>query len=306
MKKNRAGLTVADLGEDALIRRITAGLVQTAEVIVGPGDDCAVIRGSSRGRHLLLKTDAIVEGVHFLPAARPELVGRKAVARVVSDIAAMGGVPRAAVITLALPPTCKVSWVEKLYAGMDKLARLYDFSLVGGETTRSPGKNAPVLINVAMTGEVEPKRLVPRSGAKVGDALFVTGSLGGSLAGRHLSFTPRLPEARWLTEFFTPRAMMDLSDGLAQDLPRLASASGVGYEIDLTQVPRQRGCTVEQALSDGEDYELLFALPARQQEALIMAWKKAFPRVRLSLIGQVREAGVSTPLAGGYEHFRSR
>jgi thiamine-monophosphate kinase len=302
--KKTSSLTVAEIGEDELIRRLTARLTQRASVLVGPGDDCAVLQGPARGRHLLFKTDALVEGVHFLPTAKPERVGRKALARVVSDIAAMGGQPQAAVITLALPPLCAVRWVEAVYRGMEKIADEFGFSLVGGETTRAPGRKASVLINVAMTGEVEAARLVTRAGAKLGDALFVTGALGGSLVGRHLSFTPRLVEARWLVENFRPHAMMDLSDGLAKDLPRLAAASQVGYEIDLARLPRHRGCSTEQALGDGEDYELLFSLASSSVTALEIAWKKAFPHVRLTRIGHVCKKGQTTTLAGGYEHFR--
>ena len=161
------------------------------------------------------------------------------------------------------------------------------------------------MISVALLGEVERRRCVLRGGGRPGDLLFVTGELGAALVkGRHLKFVPRVEEARWLTERFPLHAMMDLSDGLAKDLPRLARASGTGFELDRECIPRARGCSEEQALGEGEDYELLFALSARNGSRLEREWAEAHPETRLTRIGRLassRSAGKW--LRGGWEHF---
>ena len=190
-------MKIAALGEDAVVAAITRGLPLGGDVRRGVGDDCAVI-GAPRDRvWRLLKTDCVVEGVHFLEKEEPARVGWKALCRAVSDIAAMGGLPCHALITVAVARDVKLAWLRGLYAGLRKAARRFGVSIVGGETSRSPG---PAFISVALTGEVERARCVTRSGGRAGDILFVTGRLGGSLAGKHLDFVPRLAEARWLTE----------------------------------------------------------------------------------------------------------
>jgi thiamine-monophosphate kinase len=291
--------TVGDLGEDPLIAQLCDGLAVSEEVLVGPGDDCAVIRD---GRRLtLLKTDAVVEGVHFLPEAPAKKVGWKAVARVLSDFAAMGGEPAELLITIALSRETPLRWVKELYRGMSHCLKLHGGVIVGGETTSLPA-GAPTMISIAGRGKVMKRRLVTRSGGKAGDAVFVTGRLGGSIKGKHLSFTPRLEEAAWLTENFRVRAMMDLSDGLAKDLPRLATMSGCGFHIDHDQVPRSSGASLEAALSDGEDYELLFTSSVRSVDRLEREWVTRFPKLPLTRIGSLTaEDGDS--LSGGWDHF---
>jgi thiamine-monophosphate kinase len=282
-----------------LTRRLAGG----KHVRVGAGDDCAVIGRPRAARWLLLKTDAVIEGVHFLPQEDLRRVGWKALCRALSDIAAMGGEPRHALITLAVAPSRKVADVRALYAGLRKAARKFGVSIVGGETSRSPG---PTFVNVALTGEVEPARCVLRDGGKPGDALYVTGRLGGSLRGRHLDFTPRLAEARWLVTHFRLHAMMDLSDGLAADLPRLAAASRCGYTLDRTAIPRTADCTVNQALTDGEDYELLFALAPREATRLDREWSRRFPKLPLTRIGTLLPpSAVRRPPSAprGFDHF---
>ena len=275
-------MKLASYGEDRLIADLTHALVVGKDVRVGVGDDCAVIGRARDPLWLLLKTDAVVEGVHFLPDENPARVGWKALARAISDIAAMGGEPRHALITLAVSRDVEVARMRALYAGLRKAARKFHVSIVGGETSRSPG---PLFLSIALTGEVERARCVLRSGGRAGDILFVTGELGGSIAARHLDFTPRVAEARWLTGHFRLRAMMDLSDGLAADLPRLAAASRCGYTLDESLIPRTPGCTLAQSLADGEDYELLFALAPRDAARLEREWPKAFPNLRLTRVG---------------------
>ncbi len=292
---------LSDLGEDPLVARLAALLSPGPDVLAGPGDDCAVVQGGPRGSVELLKTDCLVEGVHYPPETPPAKVGWKAIARTLSDFAAMGGWPRHLLVTIALPPDRELRWVENLYRGMNKCAVQFECAIVGGETSSVP-KYAPAMISVAASGFAKRARLVLRSGGVVGDVLFVTGLLGGSLRGRHLTFTPRLVEAKWLTGHTRVHAMMDLSDGLARDLPRLASASGCGFLLDRHAVPRARGASFQAAIGDGEDYELLLALSPRAATRLERAWAARFAKLPLTRIGRLVE-GTPDPLAGGWDHF---
>ncbi len=290
-------MTAGELPEDELVARLTAGLRMRPGVVEGPGDDCAVVR-ASRGLQLL-KTDCVLEDVHFLAADAPERVGWKALCRAISDVAACGGEPESALVTVALPADREVAWLEGLYAGIGRAADAFGVSVVGGETARSPGG---VFVSVALTGRVEPERLALRSGGRPGDAIFVTGRLGGSLrSGRHLDFEPRVAEARRLTGNFRVRAMMDLSDGLGSDLPRMARASGVGFRVDRAAIPRSEGCSVAEAISDGEDYELLFAVAGEDARRLEEEWVTG--GVPVTRIGQFVVVGDGDELVRGFGHF---
>ncbi|HEX8077326.1 MAG TPA: thiamine-phosphate kinase [Chthoniobacterales bacterium] len=299
------------LGEDGLLKRLLQKLPPNRSVVLGAGDDCAVVESRAPGRLQLLKTDCLVEGIHFAKESRPELVGWKAMARPLSDFAAMSGLPEFALVTLIVPGQRTVAWVERLYRGIDKAARAFEVAVVGGETSNIKG---PAAISVSVSGFVEKKRWVGRSGGKEGDDLYVTGRLGGSLRGHHLKFVPRIAESRWLTQHFRIHAMMDLSDGLGADLPRMAAASGVGFEIDETALPLNRGCTPAQAISDGEDYELLFAVAPKNSRSLLTRWQKKFPKIALARIGRfIRKPARSDAgrakienreFPRGYVHFR--
>lgn len=288
-----------DIGEDALIERLIR-LVPLAPDAAGPGDDCSVIDDGTPFLRLL-KTDALVERVHFLPDAPPRKVGWKAAARVISDFAAMGGKPGHFLVTLALPKSTAVSWIEDLYRGLGDCLSAFGATLAGGETSSVPDGSAAV-ISIAATGSVPRDHLVLRSTGNPGDLLFVTGTLGGSLSGKHLDFTPRIEEAAWLVRHFKPSAMMDLSDGLGKDLPRLAAASGTGFVIDEATLPLSQNATPTQAIGDGEDFELLFSLPAKKAPDLLANWP--FPETPLTRIGQLTPPGKSTPLTGGWDHFQ--
>jgi thiamine-monophosphate kinase len=287
--------------------------------VTGAGDDCAVLDFGLSDQWLLFKTDAIVEGIHFTRDTPPEKTGHKALARCLSDIAAMAGTPAAALVTLALPQKFDVKFVEAIYAGLGALAQKYGVAIVGGETTTNPEL---ILISIALLGFVPRGKAVLRSGAKTGDAIFVTGELGGSPAGKHLEFEPRLAEARWLVENFPIHAMIDLSDGLAGDLRHLLKAGHVGAELLRTAIPISRAAKSRAkegakppfvaALTDGEDFELLFTAAGTDAVRLLDAWKKQFPRLKLSCIGKiVRDEGITIrdkngaqPLtASGYIHF---
>ena len=268
------GSTVHALGEVVLIDRLRRRLGSAAQgkfVHVGIGDDAAVLHlpaalaaqaGGPSGKLLLFASDMVVEGVHFLRrTVPPRWIGWKALAVNVSDIAAMGGEPLAAVISLGLPPATPVRVVDGLYQGLRACARRFRCPIVGGDTVRA----ARVTIDVAILGTVERKHLTLRSGARVGDVLFVTGRLGGSLrSGRHARFMPRLRESQALVRRIKVHAMMDLSDGLASDLWQMSRASHAALRIRRSAVPVATAAGgVEHALMDGEDFELLFAVSPR-------------------------------------------
>ena len=309
------------MNEFELIHRLTRSLPTNPSVVVGAGDDCAVLDVGMPDRLLLFKTDAVVEGVHFTPETAPEKIGHKALGRCLSDIAAMAGTPTAALVTIGLPGTFKPDSVEAIYAGLNALARRHHVAVVGGETTSNPGG---IFISVALLGWVPRGRGVLRSGAEVGDAIFVTGELGGSLAGKHLDFEPRLVEARWLAQEFSLHAMLDVSDGLAGDLRHILAASRVGAELLTTSIPVSREARraakagsaakppLVAALTDGEDFELLFTVASRDAVPVLDAWKKQFPGLALTCIGKIKEGegitlrdkqGVRPLTAHGYVHF---
>src|SRR5438477_9048369 len=264
------------VGEDALVASLLRELPGWPKLI---GDDCAVVGFAGAENLLALKTDCVVERIHFQTSTNPERVGWKAMMRPLNDFAAISALPQFALITLIVPATRSTSWVKKLYRGLKRAASRFGVAIVGGETSATRG---PAVISVSVSGFVEKNRWISRSGGKRGDDLFVTGRLGGSLLEKHLRFVPRINESRWLTKNFRIHAMMDLSDGLGADLPRLARASGVGFAVDETSLPLNRGCTPEQAVSDGEDYELLFAISPKDSHSLARRWRKKFPRIPLT------------------------
>ena len=297
------------IGEDRLLDRLLPGLPFTKLVVKSPGDDCAVVKSSMRGNLLVLKADCVVAGVHFLPTTDALDVGWKAMMRPLSDFAATSALPHFALITLIVPEQTKVEWVERLYRGLRRAAKRFKVGIVGGETSSTPG---PVVVSVGVVGFVERDRCVSRRGGKAGDDLFVTGRLGGAVKQKHLQFLPRIPESRWLTKNFSIHAMMDLSDGLGSDLPRLARASRVGFAIEKDNLPLTRGATIDEAVSEGEDYELLFAISPRDRNQLQREWRKKFPKLPLTRIGRLnsQSAGSLPETAGhrqlkrGYLHFK--
>jgi thiamine-monophosphate kinase len=291
------------LGEDRLLEQLLPILPRNHGVVVGAGDDCAVVKSGVRGKLQLLKTDCLVENIHFTKKDPPDRVGWKAMARPLSDFAAMSGLPEFALMTLIVPSQTTLGWVKKLYRGLENAARPFQVAIVGGETSSIKG---PAVISVTVTGMVEKDRWVSRAGGKANDDLFVTGRLGGSLRGGHLRFVPRITESRWLTENFPIHAMMDLSDGLGADLPRLARASGVGFELEETALPLNPGCTRKQAISDGEDYELLFSIAPEDSRTLITRWWKKFPNLPLTRIGRLnRKSKIKNrKFPVGYVHFQ--
>jgi thiamine-monophosphate kinase len=297
-------MKLSRVGEDALLASLLRKLPVKRGVIAPAGDDCAVVEFPDRKNLLVLKTDCVVEKIHFARATDPILVGWRAMMRPLSDFAATSAVPQFALITLIVPATRSTSWVKKLYRGLQRAAARFDVSIVGGETSATRG---PAAISVSVTGFVEKDRWTSRGGGKNGDDLFVTGRLGGSLRGKHLRFIPRINESRWLTKNFRVHAMMDLSDGLGADLPRLAKSSKLGFKIDKEKLRRAPGATVDNAISDGEDYELLFAISPRDRARLERAWRKKFPKLPLTRIGRLAQPlnnSTSQLLPGGYVRFK--
>ena len=236
-------------------------------VQVGIGDDGAIVDCSQADQQTVV-IDMQLDGVHFdLCTTPPQLVGRKAVAVNLSDLAAMGCWPTAAFVSLALPKSMKSpeAFLDRMYAGMEEFATRWNFCVAGGDTNTW---NGPLAIDVCLTGIPMGKHPVLRNGAQPEDVLLVTGPLGGSLLkGRHLNFTPRLELANWLIRNYDIHAMIDISDGLALDLHRMMEASGTGADVLADAVPihadvrsEDRDSSLLHALSDGEDFELLLAL----------------------------------------------
>ncbi len=264
----------------------------TLRVVRGIGDDTAVL-SCSNDVEQLVTVDMLMEGVHFtFEELRPEDIGRKALAVNLSDIAAMAGRPTSAVISVALPRKGGEQLAERLHAGVVELAKKYDVALVGGDTNVWDG---PLVISVTLLGEVAPGKAVLRSGAKPGDLVFVTGKLGGSLAGDHFQFRPRVHEAQQLAAFANLHAMIDLSDGLASDVRHIARESEVGVLIFADQIPiseAARNCgdgrsPLQHALSDGEDFELLFTIDPTDEERLLSGNPAG---VRLTHIGVITKS----------------
>lgn len=315
-------------GEDELIARIRErGEVRNRAVRLGIGDDCAILRVPA-GEELVVTTDFSLEGRHFRRDWHtPESVGHRCLARGLSDVAAMGARPLAAFLSLAMPAPLDVPWVDGFMAGFGALAKQWGTELAGGDTSEAPG--AEIVADVVVTGAVEQGRALRRSGARVGDGIYVTGSLGGSAAelaglaaGRmkvkrragvagkypHTFPEPRVAVGLGLVLRGLATACMDLSDGLSSDLRRLCEASGVGAEIGAARIPLGVGATLEQALNGGEDYELLFTASE--------AMRKTIAGVAVTRVGTVRRRSFGVELveedgsgaelvAGGWEHFRT-
>jgi thiamine-monophosphate kinase len=293
------------LGEDRLLNRILLDFPRGRgrRVFAASANDCATVEIAERKKYLVLKTDCVVEGVHFVHGTNASDVGWKAMMRPLSDFAATSALPQFALITLIVPQQTKVAWVRGLYRGLRRAANRFKVSIVGGETSNTHG---PIAISVSLIGFVEKRRAASRRGGRSGDDLFVTGRLGGAVKQKHLKFVARIAESRWLTKNFSIHAMMDLSDGLGADLPRLARASKVGFDIELENLPVGRGATIDNAISEGEDYELLFAVSRHDRNRLEREWQRHFPELPLTRIGCLtRKSKIANrELPRGYVHFK--
>jgi len=333
-----------DIGEFGLIKRITRrSRRKDPSVKVGAGDDAAVItppippltRGGKRGATpLLVTTDSLVEDVHFRRDSPPEAVGWKAVAVNISDIAAMGGVPKYYLLSLSVPEGISVDYLDRLSAGMNEAARRYGLSLIGGDTTSSPDR---IYISITVIGEAS-KNILLRKGAKTGDQIFVTGTLGDSALGlrileegrdvvapplqklimRHLRPIPRVKEGIFLANSGMITSMIDVSDGLLADLGHISEESGVGATVWADKIPLSKGFKslsdrfggIDLALSGGEDYELLFTVNGGNITNFLSETKG----VKFAHIGEItkgkgvrvvgRDGRLHIPQRSGYEHFK--
>lgn len=316
--------TLSDLGELGLIQRIAQNLTRDPKVVAGIGDDCAVLPTENPDRLLLYTSDPVLEGVHFDADATPYQIGWKAMGRNLSDIAACGGVPKWAIVSAGLRGDMTTEFVDDLYRGMNDAATKFGAHIVGGDSTHVTNG---FFLSVSMVGEVERKHLKLRSAARAGDTILVTGALGGSIAGKHLEFTPRVAEARWLVEHFPVNAMLDISDGLASDLIHILEQSGVGARIVAPRIPIAEAAhrlecegdversSLDMALYDGEDFELLFTIPCTHVDDLLNQWGEKFSLPlksigavtsepnRLILVNPNGEEETLSPR--GYDHFRT-
>jgi thiamine-monophosphate kinase len=296
-------------GEFDLIRWVRGRTAVHPHVLIGPGDDAAAIRVTS-GRSLLVTTDMLLEGSCFrLEQAGPRAVGRKAIAVNLSDVAAMAGLPTAAVVSLGLPRHGGRDLAERLYEGMREVADGFDTPIVGGDTNSWDG---PLVVSVALLGETSEKGAVRRSGAVAGDWIMVTGPLGGSILGKHLDFTPRVREALALHRSVELHAMIDISDGLSADLHHICEESHCGAVLRADAIPiapaarqlaEQDGREpLDHALSDGEDFELVFTVSAADGHRLVET--QPLPGLMLAHIGEIIPAGYWIEEAGGRRELR--
>ena len=336
MTTSNSTLTIAEIGEQAIIERITRRLDMPAWVEVGPGDDAAVVK-PPRGRREVLTTDALVDGVHFDQAFVPaDAIGHRALAVNLSDLAAMGAEPRAVLLSLALPGTLRVAALDGLIEGFLSHAAAHRAPLIGGNITQTPG---PLVINVTAIGSVRPRRALERSGARPGDEIYVTGTVGDAATGlamlrasapataesacarRYLRPEPRVRAGLQLSHHGAASSCVDLSDGLADGLRQLARASGVGVEIDAGALPVSDEARawhaaagtdwLATALGGGDDYELLFTVRPRHRGRLRGARRRIgdLPITRIGVVTRgadllVRDASGCRALPRGFEHFR--
>jgi thiamine-monophosphate kinase len=312
---------LAEIGERGAIERFAKSFTAGENVTTGVGDDAAVVTPAwSPDTDLVLTSDALLEDVHFLRGDNDAKVGRKAIARCLSDLAAMGAVPAWGLINLVCRADHEVERLEQLCRGADELAMQTGLSIVGGDTTCAD----TFQVHVFCVGTLPRGTALLRSTGRPGDNVYVTGSLGGSIHGRHLTFDPRLEHGRWLREHGYASASIDISDGLAIDLVRLASASQCGVLLDASKIPVSSSIEeqdperrLRHALGDGEDYELLFTVPDASRQEFEAAWAENF-ELNCTLIGTLQDAsegcryldpcGDTLPPLDetGYEHFRDQ
>lgn len=290
------------LREDEIVRKFhklwKRGAWKSSGLALGPGDDAALLSPNG-GKQQILSCDWFLEGTHFLRGLHPpEAVGWKCLARAISDVAAMGGAPRVFLLSMALPDAFTSGWLDGFLRGLSKASRRLGCVLAGGDTSRFDR----VVISVTVIGAVPVGHALVRSGAQVGDLIYVSGALGGAEAGlrrlrsargvakapdpairKHLYPKPRLALGQWLAANRMARAAMDISDGLSTDLARLCAASSVGALVDASRIPVARGADLQSALNGGDDYELLFTIPPARAKRM----PKKVADVPVAAIGEI-------------------
>ena len=319
-----------EIGEFGLLEKIRRKIRQRSNhVKLGLGDDCAVVASSDRD--LLTSTDILIENVHFdLKYFSPEMIGKKAIAVNLSDIAAMGGRPLYILISLGIPSSTRVKFVEKLYIGFETMAKKYGCSIVGGDISKSIDG---LIVSITIFGEIKKNASIKRSGAKNKDLIFVTGNLGDSAAGldslkkshhskkniaikKHLCPIPRLEESQVLAEKTGVSSMIDLSDGLASDLKRVCAESNCGARIYLNKIPLSSHLrklaksgdrkVIDYALYGGEDYELLFTIKKSKIKELQKSWQKM--KTAITNIGEIldKKHGITLVYPDGKEELLTK
>lgn len=308
-------MKLSQIGEFGLIEQLAKVIGKPqGDVVVGIGDDAAALQiprtkiqdtnksqisNSKLQKLLLITTDALVEKVHFRKGDSFFHLGQKAMAVNVSDIAAMGGVPTYALVTIGASKNTKVSDIKALYQGLTKIAKQYKVQIIGGDTVRS----RDFIISITLMGEVEKECLVTRAGAKVGDLICVMGKFGGEAARRYKIQGTRYKQysiskfqtARKIAKFRLATAMIDSSDGLMRSISEICKASKVGAKIQMDSVPVAKGASLKQALYGGEEYELVFTVPRSKVKKL---------KIAATVIGEIVSKKNGMDLEGGFEHFR--
>lgn len=314
-----AAKSIGSIGEAELIARIRLWLGDnTPPAPFGIGDDCAVLQKPTN----LSAIDPVIFGKHFDASVSAQDAGAKILKRNLSDIAAMGGKANDALLALTVSPSLRLDWIEDFIEGIRQTAERYDVAIIGGDVAEAP--NEAFIAHLSISGFAE--KPIPRRGPKVGDSLWVTGTLGGSILGKHYDFEPRLQEGQWLAKYGSVCGMIDLTDGLAKDLPQLLPKGCIAL-LDLTKVPlsddahklseRSGEDSLQHAFNDGEDYELAFALSAEtDQDVFQEAWKSTF-EIPLTCIGRIgsqsdglegelfdKTTGKAIHFGSGYEHLK--
>ncbi len=303
-------MKISQIGELGLIKRIACQTKVDKSVLKGIGDDTAVLKYSPK-EYLLFATDMLLEGVHFqsvsLCSRRSRFfydIGWKALACNISDIVAMGGVPQYCLISVGLPADLELKFVDQLYKGIKEVAQQFGVNIVGGDTIKS----TKVIINIALLGKVKKKNLVLRSGAKKGDAILVSGNLGGSISNKHLTFTLRLKEVQYLVNNFKIHSMIDISDGLILDLSRILAQSQKGAKIYLEKILvsakiKNKKIAFKKALYGGENFELLWTV-SKTAGQKISAQKMGHIIGEITDKRGILESSDGTKLKiDGYQHF---
>ncbi len=297
------------MNEETFTDFLTGLFLKRPDVFTGIGDDAAALDlGLHNGMLQLIAADQVLQNVHFVKNTPPESVAKKLLRRNISDIAAMGGIPSHAVVTVSLNPLDEI-WMRRFHQALAKDAEYFNVSVVGGDISQAPEPG--IQASLTILGMVERDKICLRKNAKAGDCLYVTGKFGKSFPSQHhLHFMPRISEGRFLAGTYT-RAMMDVSDGLTKDLSRFAFDSGVSVRIDHPElIPARDNATLEERLNDGEDYELIVAVPAEKAASLEANWHF---ETELTAIGKFEQgnAGQLT-IAGfkyegkGYDHFSKK
>lgn len=298
-------------GETELVKYFAAkGKLNAARFPIGIGDDMAQVK-LSKNASVLITTDMLLDGVHFdTKKATLEQIGYKSMAASLSDCAAMATIPLAAVVSVALPRNYGSAKLKKLHKGILTAAKKYNCPLVGGDMT---SWSRPLAVSVAMLSVPAKTKPIKRSMAKAGDVICVTGTLGGSIVKKHLEFEPRLKESLAIAQAGA-NAMIDISDGLSTDLNHICRLSKKGAVVEADKIPVSRSAkSLESALNDGEDFELLFTMPKKKFERLKKRWRF---KIKLTAIGRITKGGIvkikkfggkaDRLLPGGYDHLRGK